>query len=66
MIRSTIIFFSILLFVITFNAFAQESTDSENKGHAEYADKLRNPDYKYNKLDKKEESLTTSYINSLR
>ena len=45
-IRSTIIFFSILLFVITFNAFAQESTDSENKGHAEYADKLRNPDYK--------------------
>ena len=65
-IRSTIIFFSILLFVITFNAFAQESTDSENKGHAEYADKLRNPDYKYNKLDKKEESLTTSYINSLR
>ena len=66
MIRSTIIFFSILLFVITFNAVAQESTDSENKGHAEYADKLRNPDYKYNKLDKKEESLTTSYINSLR
>ena len=64
--RSTIIFFSILLFVITFNAFAQESIDSENKGHAEYADKLRNPDYKYNKLDKKEESLTTSYINSLR
>ena len=65
-IRSTIIFFSILLFVITFNTVAQESTDSENKGHAEYADKLRNPDYKYNKLDKKEESLTTSYINSLR
>ena len=65
-IRSTIIFFSILLFVITFNAVAQESTDSENKGHAEYADKLRNPDYKYNKLDKKEESLTTSYIISLR
>ena len=46
LIRSTIIFFSILLFVITFNAVAQESTDSENKGHAEYADKLRNPDYK--------------------
>ena len=32
----------------------------------EYADKLRNPEYKYNKLDGKDESLTTSYINSLR
>ena len=66
MIRFTIIFFSTILFLVTFNSFGQESKDSENKGHAEYADKLRNPDYKYNKLDQKEESLTTSYINSLR
>jgi len=57
-------FFLFILFLYASNVLAQD--DSENMGHAEYADKLRNPDYKYNKLDKKEESLTTSYINSLR
>ena len=65
-IRKILTFFAIILCLIIFNATAQDNSDSENKGHAEYADKLRNPDYKYNKLDKEEESLTTSYINSLR
>tara|TARA_B100000686_G_scaffold78896_1_gene85020 strand:- start:2941 stop:5163 length:2223 start_codon:yes stop_codon:yes gene_type:complete len=32
----------------------------------EYAEKMRNPEYNYNKLEGKDESLTTNYINSLR
>ncbi|MBH87858.1 MAG: hypothetical protein CMJ12_01715 [Pelagibacterales bacterium] len=68
MIRYIITLFSLLLFLISLDTVAKDDAEyvNENKGHAEYTDKLRNPDYKYNKLNKKKESLTTSYINSLR
>ena len=42
MIRFTIIFFSTILFLETFNSVAQESIDSENKGHAEQTNKQTN------------------------
>ena len=66
MISKIINFSIIILFSVVFYASAQDNSNLEDMGHEEYADKLRNPEYKYNKLDKKEESLTTSYINSLR
>ena len=65
-------FIKIFLFLVfTFiqcNAFAQDSVDvdAEKSLNDEYADKMRNPDYEYNKKDNKKESLTTKYINSLR
>ena len=60
------ILFSLLLFLITFSIYAQDSIESEKSLNSEYADKMRNPDYKYNKLENKNESLTTKYLNSLR
>ena len=48
-------FIKVFLFLIfTFiqcNAFAQDAVDTEKSLNDEYADKMRNPDYKYNKLD---------------
>ena len=65
-------FIKIFLFLVfsflQCNAFAQDSVDvdAEKTLNDEYADKMRNPDYEYNKKDNKKESLTTKYINSLR
>ncbi|HIG09022.1 MAG TPA: hypothetical protein EYQ51_04605 [Alphaproteobacteria bacterium] len=59
--------FLLLLFTfIQCNAFAQDSVDTEKSLTSKYADKMINPDYKYNKSDNVKESLTTSYINSMR
>ena len=62
-------FLNILIVFILFsfsNAYAEEELKSSGSLNDEYADKLRNPEYKYNKLEKQDESLTTSYINSMR
>ena len=56
----------IFLNLLNINLFANDSVVESKSLNDEYADKLRNPEYKYNKLDGKDESLTTSYINSLR
>jgi len=60
-----------LLFIFVFCffnsfCFSDDSNNKEKSLNDEYAEKMRNPDYKYNKLEGKDESLTTSYINSLR
>ena len=59
----------ILIFIFNLSniyLFADDSVETNKSLNNEYAEKLRNPEYKYNKLEGKDESLTTSYINSLR
>ena len=57
------ILLSLLFLFINFSLFAQDSVESEKSLNSEYADKMRSPDYKYNKLENKNESLTTKYLN---
>ena len=64
-INNQLFFIFIFCFFTSF-CFSNDSTNNEKSLNDEYAEKMRNPDYKYNKLEGKDESLTTSYINSLR
>ena len=60
------ILISLLFLFINYSLFAEDLEESDRSLNSEYADKMRNPDYKYNKLENKNESLTTKYLNSLR
>ena len=60
------ILISLLFLFINYSLFAEDLEEADRSLNSEYADKMRNPDYKYNKLENKNESLTTKYLNSLR
>ena len=66
---------SIFFIICSSFSFAEDSSDSERSLNDGYRDPItglpsperdKNPEYKYNKLDAVKESLTTSYINSMR
>ena len=64
-ITNKLFFIFIFCFFNSF-CFANDSNNDEKSLNDEYAEKMRNPEYNYNKLEGKDESLTTNYINSLR